>query len=204
MPEKPKFNKTALKGQRDSLAKYQKFLPILLLKKMQLQLVIRQLEPVLETKRRELEATAASIKPWGGLLSDETLDIEDYLQIEEVRTKKDNIAGVEIPEFDQVLYRDIPYSLFATPGWLDKALLVLRQLVSVREELRVLLEKEALLKEELRTTTQRVNLFEKKLIPELRENIRKIKIFLGDDETAAVGRAKLAKAKLVQKEVTGK
>ncbi len=201
MPEKPKFNKTALKGQRDSLAKYQKFLPILLLKKMQLQLVIRQLEPVLETKRRELEATVASIKPWGGLLSDETLVIEDYLQVEEVRTKKDNIAGVEIPEFDQVLYRDIPYSLFATPGWLDKALLVLRQLVSLREELRVLLEKEALLKEELRTTTQRVNLFEKKLIPELKENIRKIRIFLGDDETAAVGRAKLAKAKLVQKEV---
>jgi V/A-type H+-transporting ATPase subunit D len=56
----------------------------------------------------------------------------------------------------------------------------------------------------LRTTTQRVNLFEKKLIPELRENIRRIKIFLGDDETAAVGRAKLAKGKLVQKEVTGK
>jgi len=51
-------------------------------------------------------------------------------------------------------------------------------------------------KEELRTTTQRVNLFEKKLIPELRENIRKIKIFLGDEETAAVGRAKLAKGKL--------
>ena len=203
MPEKPKFNKTALKGQRDSLAKYQKFLPILLLKKMQLQLVIRQLEPVLETKRRELEATVASIEPWAGLLSDETVDIEDYLQIKEVRTKRDNIAGVEIPEFDQVLYEDIPYSLFATPGWLDKALQVLRQLVSLREELRVLLEKEALLKEELRTTTQRVNLFEKKLIPELRENIRKIKIFLGDDETAAVGRAKLAKAKLVQKEVTG-
>jgi V/A-type H+-transporting ATPase subunit D len=203
MPEKPKFNKTALKGQRDSLAKYQKFLPILLLKKMQLQLVIRQLEPVLETKRRELEATVASIEPWAGLLSDETVDIEDYLQIEEVRTKRDNIAGVEIPEFDQVLYKDIPYSLFATPGWLDKALQVLRQLVSLREELRVLLEKEALLKEELRTTTQRVNLFEKKLIPELKENIRKIKIFLGDDETAAVGRAKLAKAKLVQKEVAG-
>jgi V/A-type H+-transporting ATPase subunit D len=74
-------------------------------------------------------------------------------------------------------------------------------LVSLKEELRVLLRKEALLKEELRTTTQRVNLFEKKLIPELKENIRKIRIFLGDDETAAVGRAKLAKAKLVQKEV---
>ena len=196
MADKPKFNKTALKGQRDALAKYQKFLPILLLKKMQLQLVIRQLEPVLEAKRRELEETLANVKPWAKLLSEPSVDIEDYLQIEEVRTKKDNIAGVEVPEFDKVLYKDFLYSLFATPPWLDTAVAVLRSLVALREELRVLLTKEALLKEELRTTTQRVNLFEKKLIPELRENIRKIKIFLGDEETAAVGRAKLAKGKL--------
>jgi len=196
MADKPKFNKTALKGQRDALAKYQKFLPILLLKKMQLQLVIRQLEPVLEAKRRELEETLANVKPWAKLLSEPSVDIEDYLQIEEVRTKKDNIAGVEVPEFDRVIYKDFLYSLFATPPWLDTAVAVLRSLVALREELRVLLTKEALLKEELRTTTQRVNLFEKKLIPELRENIRKIKIFLGDEETAAVGRAKLAKGKL--------
>jgi len=196
MPEKPKFNKTALKGQRDSLAKYQKFLPILLLKKMQLQLVIRQLEPVLEAKRRELEETLTSVRPWAKLLSEPSVDIEDYLRIEEVRTKKDNIAGVEVPEFDQVVYKDFFYSLFATPAWLDKAVDALRRLVAVREELQVLLEKDRLLREELRTTTQRVNLFEKKLIPELRENIRKIKIFLGDEETAAVGRAKLAKGKL--------
>jgi V/A-type H+-transporting ATPase subunit D len=196
MADKPKFNKTALKGQRDALAKYQKFLPILLLKKMQLQLVIRQLEPVLEAKRRELEETLANVKPWAKLLSEPSVDIEDYLQIEQVRTKKDNIAGVEVPEFDEVVYKDFLYSLFATPAWLDKAVAVLRRLVAVREELKVLLTKETLLKEELRTTTQRVNLFEKKLIPELRENIRKIKIFLGDEETAAVGRAKLAKGKL--------
>jgi len=196
MAEKPKFNKTALKGQRDALAKYQKFLPILLLKKMQLQLVIRQLEPVLEVKRRELEETLSSVRPWAKLLSEPTVEIEDYLQIEQVRTKKDNIAGVEVPEFDEVVYKDFLYSLFATPPWLDTAVAVLRRLVAVREELKVLLTKEALLKEELRTTTQRVNLFEKKLIPELRENIRKIKIFLGDEETAAVGRAKLAKGKL--------
>ena len=204
MPEKPKFNKTALKGQRDALAKYEKFLPILLLKKMQLQLVIRQMEPVVESKRRDLEEIVAGIRPWSRLLSEGTIEIDDYLQIEEVRLKMDNIAGVEVPEFDQVLYKEILYSLFATPAWLDQALHVLKRLVSLREELRVLMRKEALLREELRTTTQRVNLFEKKLIPELKENIRKIKIFLGDEETAAVGRAKLAKGKLVGKEVAAK
>lgn len=196
MAEKPKFNKTALKQQRDALGKYEKFLPILLLKKMQLQLVLRQMEPVIEGKLRERETAVAAVLPWAGLLTDPAADVLDYLHIQEVRTKKDNIAGVEVPEFENVVFKDLPYSLFATPAWLDSALEYLAKILTIREELRILSEKEALLREELRTTTQRVNLFEKKLIPELKENIRRIKIFLGDEETAAVGRAKLAKNKL--------
>ncbi|OQX22966.1 MAG: hypothetical protein BWK80_28430 [Desulfobacteraceae bacterium IS3] len=196
MAEKPKFNKTALKQQRDALGKYEKFLPILLLKKMQLQLVLRQMEPVIEGKHREKDAAVVAVMSWSGLLSDPSADVLDYIQVQEVLTKKDNIAGVEVPEFSDVVFKDVPYSLFATPAWLDAALEYLAKIVRVREELRILSEKEALLREELRTTTQRVNLFEKKLIPELKENIRKIKIFLGDEETAAVGRAKLAKNKL--------
>jgi V/A-type H+/Na+-transporting ATPase subunit D len=164
---------------------------------MQLQMVIRQMEPVLEGKRLELDQTMSGIQPWGRLLSEPAVEIEDYLQIEAIRTRKDNIAGVEVPEFVGVVYKEVPYSLFATPVWLDKALKDLKKLMTIREDLRTLLEKESLLRQELRTTTQRVNLFEKKLIPELKENIRKIKIFLGDEETAAVGRAKQAKAKLV-------
>ncbi len=108
MPEKPKFNKTALKGQRDALTKYQKFLPILLLKKMQLQMVIRQMEPVLEGKRLELDQTMSGIQPWGRLLSEPAVEIEDYLQIEAIRTRKDNIAGVEVPEFVGVVYKEVP------------------------------------------------------------------------------------------------
>jgi V/A-type H+/Na+-transporting ATPase subunit D len=199
MAEKPKFNKTALKQQRDSLTKYQKFLPILMLKKMQLELVLRQMEPVMDAKRREIADIVAGVSEWAALLSDPSVDVEDFLQIKEVATKKDNIAGVEVPEFEKISFIQKEYSLFATPAWLDNALVYLGRLVASREELKVLLKKEALLREELRITTQRVNLFEKKLIPELKENIRKIKIFLGDEETAAVGRAKLAKGKL-QKE----
>jgi V/A-type H+-transporting ATPase subunit D len=199
MAEKPKFNKTALKQQRDALAKYQKFLPILMLKKMQLELVLRQMEPVIESKRREIADIVAGVSDWAALLSDPAVDVEEFLQIKEVAIKKDNIAGVEVPEFEKVSFIHKEYSLFATPAWLDNALVYLGRLVAAREELKVLFKKESLLREELRITTQRVNLFEKKLIPELKENIRKIKIFLGDEETAAVGRAKLAKGKL-QKE----
>jgi len=200
MAEKLKYNKTALKAQRDGLSKYQKFLPILQLKKMQLQIVIRQMEPVIEEKKRLLREAADSVQPWSRYLTDPVVDIHDFLVIEQLRTLTDNIAGVDVPEFQEVLFRDVPYSFFATPPWLDTAISALRTLISLREELRVLMEKEALIREELRTTTQRCNLFEKKLIPELKENIRKIRIFLGDEETAAVGRAKLAKAKILEAE----
>jgi V/A-type H+-transporting ATPase subunit D len=170
-----------------------------MLKKMQLELVLRQMEPVIESKRREIADIVAGVSDWAALLSDPAVDVEEFLQIKEVAIKKDNIAGVEVPEFEKVSFIHKEYSLFATPAWLDNALVYLGRLVAAREELKVLFKKESLLREELRITTQRVNLFEKKLIPELKENIRKIKIFLGDEETAAVGRAKLAKGKL-QKE----
>jgi len=200
MTEKLKYNKTALKAQRDGLAKYERFLPILLLKKIQLQIVIRQLEPFIEEKRGALKATVDSTRPWCQFMSDPTVDLQDFLEIQKVVLHMDNIAGVEVPEFEEVIFREKPYSLFGTPPWLDKAVLTLRSLVAIREELRIILQKEALIREELRITTQRCNLFEKKLIPEMKENIRKIKIFLGEEETAAVGRAKLAKAKIQQGE----
>jgi V/A-type H+-transporting ATPase subunit D len=196
MAEKLKYNKTALKAQRDALAKYDKFLPILQLKKMQLQIVIRQMEPLMEEKRRALREVAASVEPWARYLTEPSVDIDDFLNVKEVRTETDNIAGVDVPEFAEVIFSEAAYSLFATPAWLDTAISVLRQLIALKAELRVLLLKEALIREELRTTTQRCNLFEKKLIPELKENIRKIRIFLGDEETASVGRAKLAKSKI--------
>ena len=200
MAEKLKYNKTALKAQRDAMAKYQRFLPILQLKKMQLQIVIRQLEPVIEEKRRMLKETADRVRTWSRYFTNPAVDIKDFLEIQEVVAQRDNIAGVEVPEFKEVVFRERPYSLFATPSWLDTAILIMRRLVASREELRLLLQKEQLIREELRITTQRCNLFEKKLIPELKENIRRIKIFLGDEETAAVGRAKLAKKKLQESE----
>ncbi|MFH1090056.1 MAG: V-type ATP synthase subunit D [Pseudomonadota bacterium] len=199
MLETIKYNKTALKAQRDSLNKYQKFLPILVLKKMQLQMVIRQLEPIIEAKRRELEERVAGLKGWAAFLADPEVNVEDFIRIQTVLTQTDNVAGVVVEEFEAVVFEERPYSLFATPAWLDPVIETLQGLIRTREELRVLLERERLLREELRVTTQRVNLFEKRLIPELTENIRRIKIFLGDEETAAVGRAKLAKAKTAQR-----
>ena len=89
------------------------------------------------------------------------------------------------------------YDLFLMPLWVDDAVLeLLRDVVSLREEIRVIEQGMSVLKHELRITTRRVNLFEKVKIPGAKEAIRRIKIYLGDQMTNAVGRSKIAKNKI--------
>jgi V/A-type H+-transporting ATPase subunit D len=52
-----------------------------------------------------------------------------------------------------------------------------------------------ILQQAVKKVTQRVNLFDKVLIPRAQRNIRKIRIFLSDTERAAVVRAKITKNK---------
>jgi V/A-type H+-transporting ATPase subunit D len=113
-----------------------------------------------------------------------------------VVTARKNIAGVDVPVFVRAEFPPAEYDLFMTPLWVDAAVEALREIVSAREEIRVMEQGIAVLTRELRVTTQRVNLFEKVKIPEAREAIRQIKISLGDQMTNAVGRSKIAKAKI--------
>ncbi len=81
--------------------------------------------------------------------------------------------------------------------WFESAILGIKELVTVRERIRIAEEKKRALEKELREVSIRVNLFEKILIPRAQENIKKIKIFLGDLQLAAVSQAKVAKKKIL-------
>jgi V/A-type H+-transporting ATPase subunit D len=96
----------------------------------------------------------------------------------------------------QVVFREPEYFLFDTPVWTDRATEMLRDLVTAREKITIAKEKRRALEKELREVSIRVNLFEKILIPRSQTNIKKIKIFLGDQQLAAVAQAKVAKRKL--------
>ena len=86
-------------------------------------------------------------------------------------------------------------NLYETDAWIDQGIETIKKLMHLRVERKIMEEQHRLLGEELRTTTQRVNLFEKVKIPEAKENIRVIRIFMGDQQTAAVARSKIAKGK---------
>ena len=112
------------------------------------------------------------------------------------RSATGNIAGVDIPVFKAAEFAIDEYDLFAKPLWIDRALDRLREMLTLDLEIKVLEEQVQRLEKELRTTTQRVNLFEKVKIPETSGNIKKIGIYLGDQQTAQVVRGKMAKRKV--------
>lgn len=189
---KIKYTKTELKQQRDGLRRFERYLPTLQLKKQQLQLEVRQVELQVEAKAKEEEQARADLADWVKLFAS-PVDFDQYLKIADVKQGTNNIAGVTIPVLEDVTFDRSAPDLFLTDPWLDDALNMLETLSRLRLERLTLEEQQRLLVQELRVTTQRVNLFEKVKIPETRENIRVIRIFLGDQQTAEVARAKMAK-----------
>jgi V/A-type H+-transporting ATPase subunit D len=107
-----------------------------------------------------------------------------------------NVAGVDLAIFESAEFPEEDYDLFTTPMWVDGAIYYLRIINALREEIRIIEDGIRVLRNELRITTQRVNLFEKVKIPEAEEAIRVIKIYIGDQMANAVGRSKIAKSKI--------
>lgn len=185
-----------MKRQRDALRQYARYLPTLQLKKQQLQLEIMRQITSAQEKRHSLETRMKSVLTWSGLLSEPYVELRRWLIPAKVETDTKNIAGVDIPLFKRAEFPAAEYDLFTMPLWVDAAVEHLRDVVCLREEIKIIEKGIAILRGELRVTTQRVNLFEKLKIPEAQEAIRLIKIYLGDQMASAVGRGKIAKSKI--------
>ena len=199
---KIKLTKSELKKQKDSLKMYQRYLPTLQLKKQQLQAEIRTTEIRIKELLDEKHHLDEAFKRWIAVFAEKGFFTADILKIIKVKTSQGNIAGVAIPLFEGVDFEISVYDLARMPLWLDLAVERLKQVILLDLEAQVVEEQRKRLDHELRITTQRVNLFEKIKIPETRGNIKKIQVYLGDQQTAAVVRGKIAKrglARAVQK-----
>lgn len=199
---KLKLTKNELKRQKDELKRYTQYLPTLLLKKQQLQAEMIKIHTAMEELKKEKAYTKALVYKWADVFTERT-DIADLILLKKVETIMGNIAGVDVPVFARVVFEELEYDFFTTPLWLDYGVEAIKKVLIENAKMEILREQESLIQEELRTTTQRVNLFEKVKIPQARENIRKIQIYLGDQQTAAVVTGKIAKAKIQVKAATG-
>lgn len=198
-----KLTKNEQKKQKDALKQFQRYLPTLQLKKQQLQSVIRQIEAeIVEVRAKQIEVID-SLNSWIAVYSENTSftqisSLKDLVQIDKIIKGKTNIAGVTIPVFEELTFKDISYDLYSYPLWVDRGIKSLKEASRFDAIIATLQEQVKLIGHELRTTSQRVNLFEKVKIPEAKENIRVIGIYLGDQQTSAVVRGKIAKTKLVR------
>ena len=193
---KIRFSKGELKKQRDALKQYRRYLPTLQLKKQQIQMEILRQHIILQEAREKLAVAMKNAVRWAGLLSENDIFDNKWARPKRISKSFKNIAGVELPIFEKCEFDTAEYDLFTAPLWVDAAVEELKAIVFLREEMKVLEEGVAVLRQELRVTTQRVNLFEKVKIPEAEEAIRRIKIYIGDQMANAVGRSKAAKRKI--------
>ena len=196
-----KFTKTQLRAEQVKLSQLQKYLPTLQLKKALLQAEVEQAENQLDQLFVHFDLIQKRISNYASLLSDKmpSNTLFSSTVIQEIKTQSENIAGVDIPLFEGVVFAKSKYALFDTPLWIDSAIDGMKELLSAREEIRIVKEKKRLLEKELRDVSIRVNLFEKVMIPRTLENIKKVKIFLGDQQLAAVSQAKVSKRKILQR-----
>jgi V/A-type H+/Na+-transporting ATPase subunit D len=190
---KIKLTKNEQKKQKDSLKRFQRYLPTLMLKKQQLQAEIRVVDIRTAEVRASKEKTDAGIKKWIAVFGEDGVFAKDILRITKLTAGEGNVAGVAIPVFEDVEFEVSNYDIVVKPLWLDLAVDNMKKVLFYDLQLQCLEEQQRRLRKELQTTSQRVNLFEKIKIPEAQANIKKIAVYLGDQQTAAVVRGKISK-----------
>ena len=196
---KIKLTKNELKVQKDSLKMFNRYLPTLMLKKQQLQTEIRTIDAKAKEVRQARVELEKEFDAWIAVFGEQEAFTKDMVTVKNIKKGTGNIAGVTIPIYEGADFSRGDYDLYETPLWVDMAADRMEKALSLDLEAEVLDELVRLLSQELRTTTQRVNLFEKVKIPEAKANIKKISVYLGDEQTAAVVRSKISKKKLQAK-----
>ncbi len=193
---KIKLTKNELKIQKDALKMYRRYLPTLTLKKQQLQSEIRTIEAKAQAVRKERESLEKGFSSWIAVFSETDAFPDGIITVSNIRKSSGNIAGVAIPVYEGADFSRGDYDLYETPLWVDIAANQMEKAMSLDLEAEVLDEQVRLLEAELLSTSQRVNLFEKVKIPETEENIKKISIYMSDQQVSAVVRSKISKRKM--------
>jgi len=195
---KIKYTKNELKKQKDDLKRFTRYLPTLELKKKQLLAEIRLIQNQIDKLIAESEKVEREVSKWVDVFA-EDIDLQEFYEVLEITSDVGNIAGIDIPLFVEVVFVDKDYDYYTTPLWIDKGIELAKDQIQRQAELQIAQKQQEIIQEELRITIQRIKLFEEVKIPEARENIRVIQIFLGDQMTAEVVRGKIAKAKIEKK-----
>lgn len=202
MADKILMNKNTLAQLKLELKEYETALPVFEMKEQQLKESVQMVEHSIDRLSQAIEATNTATKQWAAVMAEHTIDLADIVRVEKILTKKKEIAGVSIEEFEDITFKNNEIDLFNTPLWIDSAIIAIQDQktdYAIIEIEKFNLER---LHEELAEARRMKNALKEVFIPETKGSIRKIEIYLGDVERLAIGCAKLVKKKKQDKKET--
>ena len=189
------LSKSSLQQQRDKLRLFERFLPSLELKRQQLTAEFKKAQQSLAEAERNADQASRSLGDLLPILGSTPMKLSGLLRVKRIELAEEDVLGLRLPTLRAVEFDEAKYSLLATPFWLDDLVACLKDVATYRLRLQVYRERVSRMKGAVRRVSQRVNLFEKVLIPNAKRDIARIQIFLSDVERAAVVTSKIAKAK---------
>ena len=189
------LNKTSLQQQRGKLGLFERFLPSLDLKRQQLTAEYKKSVQVLAEAEQGAGKASRTLTGLLPILGSATMKLSGLVRIRRIDIGEEDVLGVRLPALKSVEFVTAEYSLLATPFWIDDLVTCLKEAATYRIRLHVYRERAARMQSAVRRITQRVNLFDKVLIPNAKRDIARIQIFLSDVGRAAVVTSKIAKGK---------
>jgi V/A-type H+-transporting ATPase subunit D len=192
---KPALNKSTLARETRQLAEYRQFLPSLELKRLQILAERARARDGLARQEKEFQDRFQAIADAIPMLANDNVSLSGLVRLKDVRVGEQNLSGTVLPRLDDLRIELEPYPRLGRPHWVDPVVAALQDLVRLSVELDIARERaERLVGAEI-VISRRVNLFEKVLIPQAQDTIRRIKMALADAERDAVIRAKISKRK---------
>ncbi len=196
------LNKSSLAREQTQLKSYERFLPSLDLKRQQLMAERAKAREDVKRLEDEVSDLAQQVGAKLPMLAQKGIDLDGLVQLTDYKVKEVNVVGVKMPALDRIEVSVRPYSRLAKPHWVDAAAQLLHDMIEARLRVKVAEERVKIFDKAVATITQRVNLFEKVLIPRAKANIKKIRIYLSDEQMQAVVRSKISKRKHAQEAVS--
>jgi V/A-type H+-transporting ATPase subunit D len=195
MADKILMNKNSLAALKLELKEFNTALPVFEMKEQELKSRVQTTENAIQQLQIAIEETYQEVAPWIGVMAETTVDLSTLVRIKEVITEQQEITGVTIDIYRSLTFEDVDVDEFNTSLWIDAAVEVIKTQFANQEILKIEERNLEKLLEELAEARRMKNALKEVFIPETRENIRKIEIYLGDVERLAIGCAKLVKKK---------
>jgi len=193
------MNKNTLAALKIDLAAYREALPVFEMKEQQLKGVVQSIEAGIISLKEDIEKTNDEIKNWVAVMA-ENVELSKWVEVDKVVTEQEEIAGVTVESYMNIHFATPELDYFKTPLWVDDAIEAIVEQKTKRTIVDIEQKKLKLLQEELDEARRMKNTLKEVFIPETKELIRKIEIYLGDVERLAIGCAKLVKKKKIEKQ----